>query len=353
VQYNFYYSLSLLALNIHHISTPNLLAEHELSLALEQIEVNQQQLEKWAFHAPVNYQHKYELVEAEKARLLGQHLIAMEYYDRAIRGANDSGYIQEEALAYEKAAEFYLSLERYEIAALYMTKAHYGYLRWGAKAKVKQLELNYPKLITKSAISNQIDTKSLSISSSSSTTTNQLDLITVIKSSQTLSEEIILDNLLQKLMEIVIENAGAEVGYLILEREGSLFVEAKKTIDKSELLFKRTSINNTQEYLPISLIRYVEKTREDIVINNANSENRFITDPYIINNQVKSILCTPIIHQGKLLAILYLENSLIVGAFTADRLQILKLLSSQVAISLENAQLYANLEQKLLSELKN
>jgi len=347
VQFNFYHSLALLALHIH-TSESTSLTEEKLTIDLVEVELNQEKLKKWAFHAPVNHQHKYDLIEAEKARLLGQTVVAMEYYDRAIRGANDSSYIQEEALAYERAAEFYLSLGRIEFAVLYMTKAHYGYTNWGAKAKVKQLESKHSKLISKSSIVNQIESTHLSTTSSSTTTTNQLDLITVIKASQALSEEIILDNLLQKLMEIVIENAGAEVGYLILVKAGSLFIKAKKTVDgDEELLFQEINGNDTHQKLPKSLIRYVEKTREDIVISDATSESLFLTDPYIINKQVKSILCTPIIHQGKLLAILYLENSLIVGAFTADRLQILKLLSSQVAISLENAQLYANLEEKV------
>ncbi len=347
VQFNFYHSLGLLAIHIHQDSASILFSEHELDVVLEQVEINQQQLRKWAFHAPMNYQHKYELVEAEKLRLCGQPLLAMEYYDRAIRGANDFGYIQEEALANEKAAEFYLSLGRNEIAALYMRKSHYGYVRWGAKAKVKQLESKYSKLITISSTVNQIYSTNLSITSSTTTATNQLDLITVIKASQTLSEEIILDNLLHKLMEIVIENAGAEIGYLILEKGGDLFVKARKNAGKNELFFQQIDENDTLKYLPISLIRYVHKIRENLVIDDATSTGSFINDPYIIENNVKSILCTPIIYQGKLLAILYLENSLIVGAFTPDRLQILKLLSSQIAISLENAYLYNNLEEKV------
>jgi len=347
LQYNFYHSLALLARHIHQNSKSILSTEDELAVTLEQVEINQQQLQKWAFYAPINNQHKYELIEAEKARLLGQPLLAMEYYDRAISSANDSGYIHEEALANERAAEFYLSLGRSKIAALYMTKAHYCYICWGAKAKVKQLESKYSKLITKSSTFNQTESHTVSITSSSTTLTSQLDLITVIKASQTLSEEIILDNLLQKLMGIVIENAGAEIGYLILEREGSLFIKVRKTVGKNELMSQQIDENNAQEYLPISLIRYVNKIREDLVIDNATATGNFISDPYIIKNKVKSILCIPIIHQGKQLAILYLENSLIVGAFTADRLQILKLLSSQVAISLENAYLYANLEEKV------
>ncbi|MEA5552793.1 AAA family ATPase [Anabaena cylindrica UHCC 0172] len=347
VQYNFYYSLSLLAFCLERSTESNLEYENELKEVLEKVVANQEQLQEWAFHAPVNFQHKYDLVEAEKARVLGQTLVAMEYYDQAIRGANNNGYIQEEALAYERAAEFYLALGRNEFASLYMKKAHYGYTRWGAIAKVKDLESRYRELISQSSTKNKAHTTETTITvTATSSKTNNLDFITVIKASQALSEEILLDELLESLMQIVIENAGAETGYMILEKEGNLFIEAKKGVDKKE--FKSHQIIDDNEYLPISLIRYVERTREDIVISNATSDGIFTTDPYIIKNQVKSILCMPIVHQGKLIGILYLENTLIVGAFTPNRLLVLKILSSQAAISLENARLYANLEEKVI-----
>ncbi|AFZ56044.1 AAA family ATPase [Anabaena cylindrica FACHB-243] len=347
-QYNFYYSLALLALYMERSSDSGFEQENELEATLEKVVVNQEQLQEWAFYAPVNFQHKYDLVEAEKARVLGQTLVAMEYYDQAIRGANNNGYIQEEALAYERAAEFYLALGRNEFATLYIKKAHYGYTRWGAIAKVKDLESRYRELISPSSTTNKTHTTEATITvSATSSKTNNLDLITVIKASQALSEEILLDELIESLMQIVIENAGAETGYLILEKEGNLFIEAKKGVNRNE--FKSHQIVGTNDqYLPVSLIKYVERTREYIVISNATSDGIFTTDPYIIKNQVKSILCMPIVHQGKLIGILYLENTLIVGAFTPNRLQVLKILSSQAAISLENARLYANLEEKVV-----
>ncbi|MFM9161366.1 MAG: hypothetical protein ACKOPK_26535, partial [Dolichospermum sp.] len=141
-QHNFYYSLSLLA-------AYNYQSEHEQIESMKQDLANQEKMQYWAVNAPMNYQLKYDLIEAEKARVLGQMLLAMEYYDRAIQGANNYEYLHEEALSYELAAEFYLSLGRNEIASLYMTKAYYGYLRWGGKAKVEHLEKSYPQLLTK------------------------------------------------------------------------------------------------------------------------------------------------------------------------------------------------------------
>ncbi len=304
----------------------------ELSTQMQQVEENQAKLQFWAHHAPMNYLHKWQLVAAEKARVLGQKTEAIELYDQAIAGAKEHGYLQEEALANELASKFYLAWGKVKVAAGYMQEAYYCYSRWGAKVKITQMEQLYQQLLT--PIFHSIPHQSLNLPefhdttiSSTKNAADQLDLITVIKASQALSEEIHLDNLLQKLMDIVIENTGAETGYLILNQAGNLEVGDKR--------------------LPTSIIRYVENTREYLVINDSAAEGLFANDPYIMANHVKSILCTPIIHQGKLLAILYLENSLTIGAFTSDRLQVLQLLSAQVAISLENAQLYAKLEEKV------
>ncbi|MFM6197984.1 MAG: serine/threonine protein kinase, partial [Dolichospermum sp.] len=177
-QHNFYYSLSLLA-------AYNYQSEHEQIESMKQVLANQEKMQYWAVNAPMNYQHKYDLIEAEKARVLGQMLLAMEYYDRAIQGANNYEYLHEEALSYELAAEFYLSLGRNEIASLYMTKAYYGYLRWGGKAKVDHLEKSYPQLLTKTL---QEAKKPISmIISKNNNISEAIDLNTVIKFSQVIA----------------------------------------------------------------------------------------------------------------------------------------------------------------------
>ncbi|BAB73957.1 trifunctional serine/threonine-protein kinase/ATP-binding protein/sensor histidine kinase [Anabaena sp. FACHB-709] len=342
IEYKFYYSLALLALCL------NLTSDADITSALEKVSENQQQLKEWADHAPINNQHKYELVEAEKARVLGQVLIAMEYYECAIQGAHKFGYIHEEALAYECAAEFYFSLGRNEFACLYITKAHYGYRHWGASAKVRNLESKYPELTAKISSQYPADFTNTNITTSTaSEKSSGLDLISVIKASQTLSEVILLDNLLEKLMTIVIENAGAQTGILLLEKAGNLLIEAKASVDKDDVTVGQSIPFEDSQQLPISVINFVRRTRKDVVLSDASNEGSFILDPYIIKQDIKSIICTSILNQGKLIGILYLENNLIVGAFTADRIQILKLLSTQAAISLENARLYANLEEKI------
>jgi len=336
---NFYYSMILLA----QCST---LGEIEREIDLQQVELNQIKFKKWSLYAPMNYEHKYYLVEAEKAKILGHILPAMEYYDLAIQGAKEQGYIHEEALANEKAAEFYRSLGREKIAQTYLVESYYCYVRWGAIAKIKDLESKYPQLI--SLTSNETSSRELTVTTSSSsiaTKADVLDLATIIKASQALAGEIVLDKFLDKLLKVVMENAGAQTSCLVLEIDGILTLKATGTLEQEKItLWPSTSIDNSQN-LPVSLINYVARTKENIVLNNAAKEGMFVKDSYIIKAKVKSILCAPVINQNKLIGIIYLENNLTVGAFTPARLEIVKILSTQIVISLENALLYKNLEE--------
>ncbi|MHC5739972.1 AAA family ATPase [Nostoc sp.] len=344
---NLFYSLALLAEYSHKFLSTHLPPINELETYLKQVDKNQEIMKYWAENAPMNYQHKYDLVLAEKARVLGQTLAAMELYDVAIAGSKENGYIQDEALAYELAAKFYLALGRQEIARTYMTKAHYGYMCWGAIAKVKDLESKYSELILASKKDSTLDKHNISHSSTTSSNSQILDATTIIKASQTLASEIILENLLKKLMTIVIENAGAQTGLLILKQQEQLFIQAKGAVDSSEVIVCQAIIAETSQQLPNSLINYVVRTREDVILIDATQEGRFTQDVYVIANQPKSVLCTPIIHQGELVGLLYLENNLAIGAFTSERLEVLKILASQAAISIKNAQLYQNLTQEV------
>ncbi|MEG4572783.1 AAA family ATPase [Microcoleus sp. N3A4] len=337
--HNFYYSLALLA------QYPNAsISEQQESLAI--LDKNQQQMQKCAFNAPSNFQHKYELVEAEKARVQGQIVEAMEYYDRAIIGAKEQGYIQEEALASELAAEFYFSLGRDKFAQIYLTQAYYGYVHWGAKAKAKDLESRYPlvfsEMLKREFIGMEINRTTTSTTTGGSSAL--LDLSTVNKASLALAEEIVLDKLLDKLLKIVMENAGATTGCLILEKDGKLLIEATGVVDRDTVvLCSEPPVENSDD-LPITIINYVGIAKENVVLNDAAVSGRFINDPYIIKTQPKSILSMPIINQGKLIGILYLENNITTAAFTTQRVEVLKILSSQIAISLKNAMLYGKLE---------
>ena len=347
----FYHSLSYLAVYPEA-------AQLEQESILEQITANQKKMKQWVDYAPMNHLQKFYLVEAELNRVLGKKLEAMDYYERAIASAKEYQYLQEEALANELAAKFYLAWGKQTIAQAYLINAYYSYARWGAKAKVEDLEAHYPQLLT--PILNQEINYSTSptpdsiisrkvTSSSSSSSSAVLDLATVMKASQAISGEIHLEKLLSILMEVLMENAGAEKGALILPsmlrsgQEGSHLFIAAQCIKAQECYLSYTPVASTKE-LPVSIINYVWRTSETIVVNDATAETTFAADPYIIKQEPKSVLCIPIVNQGKLIGILYLENNLTKGVFSSNRLAVLRILTSQVAISLENARLYSNLE---------
>ncbi|MBW4573893.1 MAG: response regulator [Aphanothece sp. CMT-3BRIN-NPC111] len=343
-EYNFYYSLALLA------RYPNVeLAEQQQYM--NAVAENQRRINLWAYHSPANYQHKYDLVQAEIYRVLGDPIQAMEFYDRAITGAKTQGYIQEEALACERAAEFYLGLGREKIAQTYMNEAYSGYICWGAIAKVKALKLEYPQLIS------QIRTNDLTISHNNTTASNinsssssaLLDIATVVKASQAISSEIILDKLLVKLMKIIIENAGAEKGLFILSNKGALTVEVEVEVNSKVRSLQSIPLEGYQNF-PIAIVNYVVRTQSDVVLNDATREGIFTAEPYITLHSLKSVLCTPIINRGQLVGIIYLENNITTGVFTLERLEVLKILSAQAAISIENALLYEIAQENLVLE---
>ncbi|BAY27335.1 multi-sensor signal transduction multi-kinase [Calothrix sp. NIES-2100] len=350
--YYFYYSLALLA-NYTQIEVD------KQSQLLEQVQANQEKLKHWANHAPCNFQHKYDLVAAEIARVQGEVLAAMNLYDSAIAGAGENGYIQEESLANERAALFYLDLGKTKIAKTYMTEAYYGYIKWGAIAKVTDLEKRYADLIPRTQVigkSNQgiIDDWLTSITAlqnitritNNNNTNNILDWGTVMKAAEAISSEIILDNLLRKLLHILLENTASQKGCLILEQDGELFIKAiDKEQNNSLIIMQSTPVESSVD-VPVSLINYVARTQQALILGNASQENIASTDPYILQHQPKSVLCTPILYQGKLIGIIYLENNLTTDAYTSDRLEILKLLSTQAAIAIENASLYAREQEK-------
>jgi predicted ATPase/GAF domain-containing protein len=350
-QYNFYLSLASLACFKYY---SDIEAKKKI---LKQVQKNQKSMKLWATYCSENFQHKYDLVEAEKARVLGRNWQAEEFYEKAIQGAKKYEFIHEEALAYERASEFYFSLDREEIGKLYLRNAHHCYLRWGAKAKVKQLEEEYPQHLL--GISNPNKSNKLSTTISTTGTDGEiLDLATILKASQAISGEVNLENLLQKLIKIVIENAGAQKGCLILKQEDNWVIEAQGIADNDEVNLLQSipidSVNtdNNIPILPTTIINYVARTQEPLVLNNAVLEGQFINDRYIIANQTKSILCTPLLNQGNLSGIVYLENNLTTDAFTPERIELLNILSAQAAISIDNSRLYQTLEKRVEERTK-
>ncbi|MEP0755241.1 trifunctional serine/threonine-protein kinase/ATP-binding protein/sensor histidine kinase [Trichocoleus sp. Lan] len=339
--HNFYHSLILVALY------PNA-SESVQKQSCETLAANQKQMKIWADNCPENFLHKYLLVEAEISRITGNDLEAIDLYERAIESAKENEFIQNEALANELAAKFWLAKGKEKYAKVHITEAYYGYQRWGAKRKVEDLEEKYPHFLTKTSILPRVkDTPTTTGHSSTGSSSNTLDFTTVMKASQAIAACIVLDKLLASLMKISIENAGAQKGLLLLVRDEKLLIEARSSVESKEVVVRQsTPLKGCQE-LPLTVINYVKRTRSDVVLNDAASEGKFINDSYIELNKLKSVLCMPILNQGKLIGILYLENNLTSGAFTPDRIEVLRVLSAQVAISLENAMLYNSMEQKV------
>jgi len=335
----FYDSLARLAL---YPSLP----QQEQETVLTKVSVNQEKMQKWAYHAPMNFQHKYDLVEAERCRVLGKDGEAREFYDKAIALAHENEYLNEEALAYELAGQFYVQKGLSKIAQVYLRDAHYAYQHWGALAKVKDLETRYPQFLSpKKAPAIPTDT-TISATTSTKSGSSFLDLNSLMKAAQTLSGEIVLGLLLEKMMLIVIENAGAEKGFLLLPKLEQWFIEAQGQVDSDDVhVLQSIAVEN--QPIAQTIIQYVERTFDPVVLQDASKEGQFTHDPYIKKQRPKSILCLPLVNQGQLTGILYLENHLATGAFTQERLKVLNLLSSQIAISIENSLLYNNLEQKV------
>ncbi len=322
-----------------------------------------EKLQLWAVSAPMNCQHKLDLVDAEKYRVWGQKLQALEFYDRAIAGAKENKYIQEEALANELAAKFYLDWGKEKFAALYLQEAYYCYAQWGAKAKVQDLEVGYPQLLkpilqrARQSLSSKSSISKLTSNSHSQTATvanisSIFDFSSLLKASQTLSGEIELDRLLSTLMQIILENAGATKGALLLTSEQGLTVEAmaSRTGESSQLtidsLNQSIPLEDSQD-LPVGLINYVRRTTETALLDAKAAQEQFPADSYLLRFHPQSLLCMPLQERGKLIGILYLENRLTADVFTSNRIEILDTLCAQAAISLENARLYQQAQQAL------
>ncbi len=343
----------------------------------------------YAERCPENFQHMFELLEAELARVHQDHGRAMDFYDRAVASARANEYVLHEGLANELAAAYYLDLAKTRFAAIYLGEARRAYVRCRATAKASEIELSHEELIRSRFAASSAgatptvqatgvpDETSADIApddpddtTTSMTITQEsggsaLDMQSVIKASQTIAGEIQLAELLQKLMRIVMENAGAQRGVLLLTRGGGkknqapgLNIEAEMHVQSGEpKVLQALPLEDIQpaEDLPRSLVQYVERTRESVVLFDASREDgagNFAADPYIREIRPRSVLGAPIILQGKLIGVLYLENAGTPGAFTNERIEVLNMLSSQIASSIENARLYqAQIELNRASSL--
>ncbi len=296
------------------------------------------QLEIWAEQCPENFENRAALVGAEIARLEGRDVDAMRLYQQGIRSARVNRFVQNEALAYELAARFYAARGFDEIAHLYLRNARYGYLRWGADGKVRLLDQSHPQLKHQPPIAGPTSTIGAPV--------EHLDLATVIKVSQAVSSEIVLEKLLDTLMRTAIEQAGAERGLLIVSEENEQRIAAEAITSGDTIIVRLPDQPVTTTALPEALVRTVLRTREAVILDDAAVEPAFAADPYIRQRQGRSILCLPLINQSSLIGVLYLENNLAPRVFAPARIAVLKLLASQAAIALENSRLYGDLQER-------
>ncbi|WP_341733198.1 AAA family ATPase [Microcoleus sp. EPA2] len=338
----------------------------EQAEVLIRVEAHQTTLHQWARNAPMNYLHKWHLVEAEKSRVLGKTTEAIEQFDRALALAQENQFLHEEALANELAAKFYLDWGKTKVAQTYMQEAYYCYARWGAKAKVEDLEKRYPQLLQpilqqrRLSLNPRETIASIAISStsthasSSSSISDALDFASVLKAAQAISSSIQLDELMASLTRILLENSGAKKTALILLQDEIWQVRAVAYVShhakgeaEIQTVLDSQSLDTCPD-VPRKIIQYVKNTHTTVIIDRLQTEIPGLIGEYMLRHQPQSVLCTPIINQGHLAGILYLENKLTSGVFTSDRLQVINVLASQAAISIENARLYQQSQQALV-----
>jgi predicted ATPase/signal transduction histidine kinase len=354
----FYYSLSLI--DVYLKSSSDQQEEYWQKLL-----VNQQRMRTWAEQCPENFQHKYLLLKAEMARITSKKPAAIELYDRAIFLAKKHQFLNEEALANELAAKFYLEWGKEKVAAGYLQEAYYCYARWGARAKTDDLENRYRHLLQPILQQQQLNLTPLetivpptctSISTSthsSNTISESLDFASILKAAQVISRSIQLDELMASLTRILLENSGAKKSVLILLKNGVWQVNAITSInDQANSKASIQTVLNCQpletcQELPKELIQYVKNTQKTLVIDKLQTNIPGVIGNYLLTQQTQSVLCMPILNQSKLIGMVYLENQHLSGVFTNERLNIINLLASQAAISLENAQLYQQMQQAL------
>ena len=331
IDHNFYHSLTLAALYPE--------ASHEeQSKYLADLESNQRQMASWQDNCPENFGHRYLLVEAERARIQGKDRDAMELYDRAIESAGQNGFIQNEALANELAGKFYLGRKQGKLARIYIEEAFYGYVRWGAKTKIHAIKAKYPQF----ALPIARDKEAYTVEEK----WRNAEIHSIVKVAQTMSEENTIAQVLDNLMKIIAEIAGAEKALLLLERQGRLFIEANYCDKMDRALVTDLTLDEATD-LAVSIVHYAQRTKQDVLMGETLPLEILSADPYVARVQPKSLLCLIIQNQGRFQGILYLENRLAADSFPKKMTHILKRIATQAAISLENAILYKSLEQEI------
>lgn len=302
---------------------------------------NLTKFKQWADHCPDNFAHKYHLIKAEIEQLSGNSVKAIAEYNLAINSADKYGFKQHTAIANELAAQHFRNLGKEKFSNAYLQEAYYGYLQWGAKAKAEMLDSQYPHCFLSNHGESLVQYKS---------DHNELELEAVLKASQVMSGEIVFERLIEQLITSILELAGAQKAYLLTYSDQKWYIDAHGEAEPRSIIVKKSAglvDENKQPLLPESIITYVARTKRQLVLENAAEDQQFSQDNYIIIHQPKSVICSPILKQNTLVGILYLENNLVDSAFTSERLQVLDILATQSAISIDNALLYENLERRV------
>ena len=303
---------------------------------LRRIRESEASFDSWARHSPTTYAHMQLLLAAELARLAHDTASAMDLYDQAIAAADAAHFVHNAALASERAARFYFGVGRVEFAHIYLRAAHARYLRWGAHRKGEELLRRYPGVLTPKARQspNAVD--------------RELEFSAIVRASQTLSEELQLEQLLRKLLTIAIQHAGAQQGYLLLVQDEALRIAAQGGSGAADVSVLVEAADEDETGLPLAVVNYVRRTREALLLSNAYEDPRFSGDPKVARLRPKSVLCLPILHRRQLVGVLHLQNDLTTDAFPPSCIEVLHVLLAQAAISLETARVYEAMRREVV-----
>ena len=330
-EYHFYTALSRTA-------CCNSTSSSDRQQHLEVVAVHKEQLDVWAQNCTENFENRAALIGAEIARVEGRDFDAMRLYEKAIQSARANGLVHNEALACELAARFYAALGYEGVANAYLGNARRGYLRWGANGTVRQLDQTYRELSGNQAALDSRPFIDASI--------EQLDLTTVLRVSHAVSREIVLEKLLDTLLRTAIEHGGAERALLLFPQGNELWVQAEAVIAGGSVTISLRDAPMTSDQLRETVVQYAARSQESVILEDAATRSHFSSDEYVHKNQARSILCLPLVTQGRLIAVLYLENNLAANVFAARRIAVLNVLASAAAISLENSRLYRGLQER-------
>ncbi|MDB4980128.1 MAG: Signal transduction histidine kinase CheA [Myxococcales bacterium] len=332
----YFFGLTLAA----HVTTLDATQALERARTLDELREHERKLAVWSAECPENFEAKWALVAAELARVEGRVEDAMSFYEQAIRAAKASGFVQNEGLGLELAGDFYRARGIELVADTYLRAARAAYTRWGAFGKIAELDRRHVHLAQQ--LEQRLDDeKKPGAMGTLALRAEWLDLASVVKASQSISSEVSLDKLVGTLFRIIIEQGGAQRGYLLTARGTTLEIEAEAWVDESGV---RTRILSStplasSELLPTSLVATVLRTGRRVLLDDATSHNPFSKDEYIVRAAPRSVLCLPIVRRAEVVGLLYLENNALQGAFTSDRMAALELVTAQAAISLEIARL--------------